>query len=92
MYRLGNNFDRVDSAPLGSSVTGCAVVVAVVPKALLLRNAPNRLGRLVVTAATVGASVESDTIGVIVFTEFTVQNIQISNLWQELSSLWWRPW
>jgi hypothetical protein len=46
-------------------VTGWAVVVAVVPKALLLRNAPNRLGRLVVTAAaTMGASARRVNIGV----------------------------
>lgn len=39
-------------------MTGCAVVVAGALKALLLRSAANRLGRLVViTAATVGASV-----------------------------------
>lgn len=41
-------------------MTGCAVVVAGtagVLRALLLRSAPNRLGRLVVTVATVGASV-----------------------------------
>lgn len=72
-YRLGNNFDRVDSVALGCSVTGSAVVVAVVPKALLLRNAPNRLGRLVVTAAAVGASVGGK-IGIITLTEFQVLN------------------
>lgn len=65
--------ERAESSAtgLGSSVTGCAVVVAIVAVGALFREAPNRFGllRRLVTAATVVASVVGAAVVVVVVVE-----------------------
>ena len=68
IYRLGNKRARaeVSTVGLGSSITGCAVVVATVVEGLGVRDAPNRLALMRRPVATVVASVVGAAVVVVV--------------------------